>query len=539
MDTEKEIWVYGDLRNSHLFGYSLNVLSKARDLARMASAKTVMLLMGACEPEGDAAADASDLLPIARAQEEALSHGADRVCVFENPDLAVPRSDIHARILASAVKERAPVLVLFALTDFGRETAARAAGICRAGLIADCAGMKIHEGAFVAQCPAWGGEILAEITYADPNRPGFATVQAHGYLAEQVKSPKGTADRMPLPGRLAPKDIRLISSGREPAAHRKLEEADVIVVGGAGLGSMEGFGQVRRLAAAMGGEVGATRPPVLHHWVDEDRLIGQTGKSVRPRLLLSIGTSGAVQYTAGIMEARTIVAVNRDPNAQIFQVADLGVVADAGTFVPVLTAKAKQAVMRQLADVLSEDRFEGNQRENEFGDKIRKLREAQGWSAEVLADKTGQSPEFIGGVEAGDISPPVSVLVRLANALGTDPGTFLHNKEQTALRDLRTRAYMERTQNYNYQTLTDGGENDHLRAFMITIEPHHAHKPIAYKHEGEEFIFVMEGKLELTLGNKAHHLKPCESMHFNSDIPHKLKSLSNEITRCLVILYTV
>ena len=117
---------------------------------------------------------------------------------------------------------------------------------------------------------------------------------------------------------------------------------------------MEGFGLIRELAAAVGGEVAGTRPPVLLHWVDEDRLIGQTGKAVRPNLLFSIGTSGAIQYTAGIMESKTIVAINRDANAPIFQVADLGVVADAKTFLPLLTARAKQVVMRKLADVLSE-----------------------------------------------------------------------------------------------------------------------------------------------------------------------------------------
>jgi electron transfer flavoprotein alpha subunit len=110
-----------------------------------------------------------------------------------------------------------------------------------------------------------------------------------------------------------------------------------VVVGGAGLGNMEGFGLVRELAAAVGGEVAGTRPPVLLHWVDEDRLIGQTGKSVRPNLLFSIGTSGAIQYTAGITEAKTIVAVNRDANAPIFQVADMGIVADAKSLLPLLT----------------------------------------------------------------------------------------------------------------------------------------------------------------------------------------------------------
>ena len=131
----------------------------------------------------------------------------------------------------------------------------------------------------------------------------------------------------------------------EPVEARRLEDARTVVVGGAGLGDMRGFGLVRELAAALGGEVGATRPPVLHHWVDEERLIGQTGKIVRPKLLISAGTSGAIQYTAGIMEADTIVAINRDPAAPIFHIADIGIVADAGTFLPLLTRHAKQSAM--------------------------------------------------------------------------------------------------------------------------------------------------------------------------------------------------
>jgi len=158
---------------------------------------------------------------------------------------------------------------------------------------------------------------------------------------------------------------------------------------------------------------------------------------------------------------------------------------------------------------------------------------------EELADRTGQTPEYIEAVESGRGSPPVSFLVRLAGALSIDPGTFLKKTEQAELQDMRAKAYAQRTRHYSYQTLTDGKPNDHLRAFMVSIEPQSDHKPVAYKHEGEEFIFVWEGDLKLNLGGKTRILKPGESIHFNSDIPHKLTSLSNSPTRCLVVLYTV
>jgi quercetin dioxygenase-like cupin family protein len=137
------------------------------------------------------------------------------------------------------------------------------------------------------------------------------------------------------------------------------------------------------------------------------------------------------------------------------------------------------------------------------------------------------------------MSPPVGFIINMARAMEVDPGTFLNREEKSAIRDLRVQAFQQRTRNYSYTTLTPDAESSHLRAFMVTIDPHQAHKPVAYKHEGEEFIFVLGGELEFTLGSRTHVLKEEESIHFNSDIPHKLKSLSSEPTRCLVVLYTI
>jgi len=534
---ETEIWVYVDLRSERLLGYCLNVLAKARDLSQSVSGKTAAVLVGS--PTHDGSQGFSGLqafMPVDDAASSCIAHGADLVYVLHHEDLATIRADTHAPALAGAVRTHGPMLVLFAMTDFGRELAARTARICNVGLIADCADFKIENNQVVATCASWGGEIMIENTFSEDQSTGFATVQPHAFKATQIQGDPGTVERIPVDHTQEPRGLKLLSSSLQPAEHRKLEEAEVVVVVGAGLGNVEGFALVRELAAALGGEVGATRPPVLQHWVDEERLIGQTGKTVRPKLLFSIGTSGAVQYTAGITEAENIVAINRDQNAPIFQTADIGIVADAKTFVPLLTAKVKEVVMRRLADVLSEEK----ERETKagFGAKVLRLREAHDWSRETLAKATGQSPEFIEQVEKDELTPSVSFLLTLARALGVDPSTFLHEEEKTMIRDQRAEAFTKRTQNYSYQTLTPGAENEHLRAFMITIESRQAHKPVAYKHEGEEFILVTEGDLELTLGSKAHHLKPGESIHFNSEIPHKLKSISDQPTRCVVVLYT-
>ncbi|MBW2120086.1 MAG: FAD-binding protein [Deltaproteobacteria bacterium] len=535
-----DIWVYGDLRDPRLFEFSLRVLGKAGELAYSVSSKTAMVFIG--DPEKNSSGltgDSPKGMNLARCEAEAINHGADHVFVFEHDDLSLPRPDIHASILADTVLNRSPLLVLFALTDFGRELAARTARLCNAGLIADCADLRLEDNTIIADCPAWGGKFLAEIGFSDSSRTGFATVSRHTVFTGKRKGDPGIVKRIPLNAVHEEAGIRLLSSAVESSTHRKLEDAEIVVVGGAGLGNTKGFGLVRELAAALGGETGATRPPVLQHWVAEERLIGQTGKSVRPKLLFSIGTSGAIQYTAGITDAETIVAINRDPNASIFELSDIGIVADANTFVPLLTEKLQKAVMRKLADALWDHAGSGEGEASGFGAQVTKLRQGRDWTIETLAEATGESPEFISQVEADEVSPPVSFLVRLSNALGIDPGVFLHKGEKEILKDQRHRAYVRRTRNYSYQTLTDGTEHDHLQAFMVTIESQHAHKPVAYKHEGEEFIFVMEGALEFTLGKKAHHLKEGESIHFNSNIPHKLKSLSNKPTRCLVILYTI
>jgi transcriptional regulator with XRE-family HTH domain len=416
--------------------------------------------------------------------------------------------------------------------------AARTARILEAGLIADAESVAVEDGVILARCPAWGGSMAAEIYFSDAEAIGFVTVGVRGPCADKERGSPGEVEYMEVATE-APVGIRLLSSTRLPAEQMKLSEASVVVAGGAGVGSAEGFGQVRELAAALGGEVGATRPAVLSHWAGEDHLIGQTGQTVRPRLLLTIGTSGALQYTAGISEAETIVAINRDSHAPIFDLADLGLVADARTLLPVLIDKVRKARLRRLADALvpgpAANRPEAAP---EFGAMMRALRESHGFTLESLAQATGQDPDFLARVEAGEVTPSVSFLLRLAKAVGVDPSAFLTREEKTALRDERSRAFITRTQNYSYQTLTPGAENQHLRGFMIVIEPRQVHKPVAYKHEGEEFVFVLEGELELTVGSKVWELKPGESRHFNSDVPHKLRSLSDFPTRCLVMLYT-
>lgn len=540
--TDKAIWILGDLRTISLWKESLKVLAKALAVAMETQAPLAMVLMGAREhgTVDPGTIDLSACVAMDHAVEEAVAHGAQSVYCVEHPDLAVPRTDTYARVLEELVNIHSPWLVLMTLNDFGRETAAFCAQRCQAGLIAHCDQLVLKKGQLVGRCPAWGGQILADITLAEGWPTAFITVQPHGVVPQADPNAQGRIEKIIPQHVVIPQGLELKRRSMQSLEGRRLEDAEIVVAGGAGLGDMRGFGLVRELAAVLGGEVGATRPPVLHHWVEEERLIGQTGKTVRPKLLITVGTSGAVQYTAGIMEADTIIAVNRDPAAPIFQLADIGIVADAATFLPPLTQQAKQLVMRRLADAVC---YVGDEEsampQGGFGALVNQLRQARDWSVDDLAQKTGQTPDFISQVEANQLSPPVGFIMRMAQAMEVDPGTFLNKEEQAAIRDRRAQAYHKRTQNYSYTTLTPDAENNHLLAFMVTIEPHLAHTPVAYKHEGEEFIFVMAGELEFTLQTKVHVLKAGESIHFNSDVPHKLKNLSSQNTQCLVVLYTI
>lgn len=541
--TTGEIWIYGDLRSAHHWRESQKVLAKGLPLARAAGSTVNMILLGAASAGADNACvfDLSACVDLDKAAAQAATLGVEQVSCVVHEQLAVPRADIHAAVLSDLVRQRKPWLVLLPLNDFGRETAAVCAQRCQAGMIADCVELIFEKDRFVGRCPAWGGQIMADIGLADGWSTAFVTVQPHGADTPAVQAQQGRVEKQVLDQVAVPQGIRLVKRSVDTAKTSRLEDAHTVVVGGAGLGDMRGFGMVRELAAALGGEVGATRPPVLYHWVDEERLIGQTGKTVRPRLLISVGASGAIQYTAGIMESETIVAINRDPGAPIFQIADIGIAADANTILPLLNQRAQQAAMRRLADatcaVTGQD-GDGAPKAG-FGALVSQLRQVRNWSREELAHATGQSPEFIAQVENDQLSPPVAFIMRMAQAMKIDPGTFLNKEERAAIRDRRAQAYYQRTQSYSYTTLTPDAANSHLRAFMITIEAQRDHKPVAYKHEGEEFIYVMEGDLGLSLGAKEHVLKPGESIHFNSDVPHKLKSLSSRETRCLVVLYTV
>jgi quercetin dioxygenase-like cupin family protein len=173
-----------------------------------------------------------------------------------------------------------------------------------------------------------------------------------------------------------------------------------------------------------------------------------------------------------------------------------------------------------------------------FGAKMKQLRQLRKISFEQLANKTGFSQRYLKEIEEGIAIPPVSAVIQIAKALAIDAGSFLSAEEQEASEKRRRESFYKRTQAYSYKTLTPDAETKHMKAFLVAIDPKQDHKMVEYKHEGEEFIYVLKGHVEVMVGENQSHLKKGETLHFNSGIAHKLRNLSEEDANLLVVIYT-
>ncbi|MBW1988963.1 MAG: helix-turn-helix transcriptional regulator [Deltaproteobacteria bacterium] len=171
-----------------------------------------------------------------------------------------------------------------------------------------------------------------------------------------------------------------------------------------------------------------------------------------------------------------------------------------------------------------------------IGEKIRSLRESQGITLEQLANDTGHSVDVLRAIESGETIPPVGTLLSVSRALGVESSVFL--KKAPSTKASRARAYTDRTRNYAYTTLSPGARHKHLKAFKVAIEPRKEHEGVGYTHEGEEFVYVLSGEVQVTVGEQVNHLKRGDSLHFNSGLPHSLKNPGAKKTELLVVVYT-
>ena len=168
-----------------------------------------------------------------------------------------------------------------------------------------------------------------------------------------------------------------------------------------------------------------------------------------------------------------------------------------------------------------------------LGDRIRLMREQQHLDIEQLADKTGYSQDYLMKIEEGKLSPPVGALINISRALAIDSKTLLSEEKKK-----RRQSYIKRTKAYAYRSLTPDAEDKHLWAYLVALEPKKQHEMVAYKHEGEEFMYVVEGRVQVTIGEEAHELKKGQTIHFNSGVSHNLRNLSSKDSKLIVVVYT-
>jgi electron transfer flavoprotein alpha subunit len=319
------VWVFVEEHAGDVAGVSWELLAKGRELADETDEDLVALVIG------EGVADVAD---------EAVERGADRALLADDPVFEPYRAGPYGDQFRALVEERRPSIVLIGGTTTGRDFAGRVAVPAEAGLTADCTELDVDDdGLLLARRPTFGGDAMATIKCPD-HRPQMATVRA-GVFDAADRDPDRDGDVETVDVVVEEGDALSRVLEREVGDVADITDADVVVAGG---GGVEGdFVAVEALAAALGGEVAASRKAVDEGWIEPARQVGQTGKTVRPDLYVAAGISGAVQHVEGMNDAETVVAVNTDPNAPIFEHADYGIVGDLHEVLPELTERLRGA----------------------------------------------------------------------------------------------------------------------------------------------------------------------------------------------------
>ncbi|MGI6169238.1 MAG: electron transfer flavoprotein subunit alpha/FixB family protein [Christensenellales bacterium] len=329
IEAYKGVWVYAEQRHGKLMPTSLELLGEGRKLADDLGVELCALLVGN-EVEYLCA--------------ELSYYGADRVYLIENELLEEYTTDGYTKVIVDAVNEYKPEVILIGATNIGRDLGPRMAARLNTGLTADCTSLAIdQEKKILLQTrPAFGGNIMA--TIISPNhRPQMATVRP-GVMRKAKKDDSRPVVVEKVKCQVSQADIQTTVLEVVKAAKQivNLVEADFIVSGGRGLGGPEGFKLLQQLADELGGVVGSSRAAVDSAWISQDHQVGQTGKTVRPQVYIACGISGAIQHLAGMQNSDCIIAINKNADAPIFQVADYGIVGDLYKVVPMMVEEVKR-----------------------------------------------------------------------------------------------------------------------------------------------------------------------------------------------------
>jgi electron transfer flavoprotein alpha subunit len=333
--TNHDVWVFIEQRDGVAADVCFELLCKGRKLADAMNGELRAIVIG------------NDCRGIA---ERTFRYGADEALVFSHPSLEHYRSLPYSRILIQLIKERSPRVVLFGATISGRDLAPRVASATMSGLTADCTELQVadvsylrqeHKGLLLQIRPAFGGNIVATIITPDAVTQ-MATVREGVMELQEAASPHAlNITDVHFEPDASDELVTILERHREESKNH-LKGAAIVVAGGYGLGTKENFALVHELARVLGAEVAGTRAAVDAGFVPSERQVGQTGLTVRPKLYIAVGISGAIQHTAGMRDANKIIAINSDPEAPIFDVAHYGIVGDASEVIPRLIDAYKQ-----------------------------------------------------------------------------------------------------------------------------------------------------------------------------------------------------
>jgi len=318
------VWVIAEQNDCVIESVSLQLLGKAKELAEELGVACEAVLLGHS---------------LGNAARELVAAGAERVFVAQAPSLEWYQPTLYRDIIGSLAEAHHPEIILIGSTVMGRERAPLVAGRLKTGIAAHCTGLRHDQDRNLEQLiPAYGG--LMSIVCPE-KRPQMATV-ARGVFKTPQADPgrQGKIVTVPVP-EATDLPVKTLEIVKEAISGLALEDARVIVSGGAGVGSREGWETVRGLAESLGAALGCTRPVVDEGWAPLDSMIGQSGKMVSPEVYLGVGLSGEQQHMVGVTGARLMVAINNDPKANVFQQVDLGIVENYRDFVPVLMARIK------------------------------------------------------------------------------------------------------------------------------------------------------------------------------------------------------
>lgn len=325
----KGVWVFAEQRAGVLQKVSLELIGKGRDLAEKLGTEVTAVLLG-----HNVEALGKDL----------LYYGADRVIVAEHELLKNYTTDGYTKVMCDLIKDKKPEVLLIGATFVGRDLGPRAAARLNTGLTADCTGLDIEESSsnLMMTRPAFGGNLMATIECAE-HRPQMATVRP-GVFERMPKEENRNGEIELVTVDLKAEDIKTIVEEFVKTAKDVLDisEAEIIVSGGRGVGNKENFELLKELADALGGTIGASRAAVDNGWMDKPYQVGQTGKTVRPKVYIACGISGAIQHLAGMQDSDYIVAINKDSEAPIMKAADLAIVGDFTKIIPELIAQVRE-----------------------------------------------------------------------------------------------------------------------------------------------------------------------------------------------------